>query len=381
MKINKYFSILLLSALTLPTFMACDSDTDSNPVFHEAPTFVLNEPAYAPNNTYNLAVPGATVQLTCNQPDYGFPVATTYFVQVAFDNEFTEANYVELGSTFNNTKVAIEASELNASLLELWNTVHEGEEIPTEPQSIYVRLRAVVTGQTIGNSLSNVINLPKVLMTADVVSLELPEYMYLAGTMSEWKFVKMAKVYGLNGQYFRVVYLEDGGSFKFGTKDGEWLGYTDSRLTIVDNANAGVSDDGGNIKLAKGGWYTIAIKTAVKNKDYAFTMTISPAAVYVTGACADGKWEKLDEWKFTASDKGTLVSHALTAAGEVRMFVDAGFDWWRTEFTLEKGSTIYYREVDIPDNWATNVGSDYSIAGTVGMVIELDFNKGTGSTK
>lgn len=88
----------------------------------------------------------------------------------------------------------------------------------------------------------------------------------------------------------------------------------------------------------------------------------------------------LDEWQFTDSGKGTLVSPALAAAGEVRMCIDAGIDWWRTEFTLKDGE-IYYRDLNIVDNWEADTGAEYSIKGTPGMVIELDFNKGTGSTK
>lgn len=380
---KKFFNILLLSALTLPFFTACDSDTDSNPIFHEASSFVLNESAYAANNVYNLGVSGSTVQLTCNQPDYGFPVATTYNVQVAFDETFTEGNFVELGSAFYNTRIEVDAAELNTSLVELWNTVHEGEDIPTEPVSTYVRLRAGVTGQSIGNSLSNVICLPKVLMSTSTDGLTVPEFMYLAGTMSDWSFVKMAKVFGLDGQYYRVVYLADGGSFKFGTKENEYLGYNDPRLTVVDDAEAGVSgdNDDANIQVTKGGWYLITMKTAVKGKDYAFTLTLAPAKVYVLGACAAETWAMSEDWRFTDSGNGTLVSPPLSGSGEVRMCVDAGLDWWRTEFTFEKGSTLYFRNVDIPANWAENVGADYSIAGSAGMVIEIDFNKGTGVAK
>lgn len=381
MKINKFFSILLLSALAMPVFTACDSDTDSNPVFHEASTFVLNESAYAANNTYSLGVSGTTIDLTCNQPDYGFPVATTYAVQAAFDNSFAEGSFVEMSSTFNNTRISIDASELNTSLVELWNTMHEGEDVPTEATSIYIRLRAVVTGQTIGNSISNVICLPKVLMSTSVDTLTPPEFMWLAGTMSEWGWVNMAPVYGLEGQYYRVVYFADGGSFKFGTKENEWLGFSEPRLTLNDNANAGVSEDGdGNIVIGKGGWYLITMKTAVKGKDYAFTMNIDPAKVYIIGACEGGNWSMMESWMFTDSGNGTLVSPPLAAAGEVRMCVDAGLDWWRTEFTL-KGNEIYYRDLNIVNNWAEDAGSEFSIAGTAGMVIELDFNNGTGSTK
>lgn len=379
---NKFFNILLISALTLPFFTACESDTDSNPLFHEPTEFVLNEPAYAANNIYNLGTAGTTVQLNCNQPDYGFPVATTYAVQVAFDEMFEEGNYLELGSTFTNTHIAIDAAELNSSLLELWSTVNEDVDVPTEAISVYVRLRAVVTGQSIGNILSNVVCLPKVQINADASSLSIPEYMWLAGTMSNWGWVTMAPVYGLEGQYYRVVYLEDNGAFKFGTKENEWLGYTDSRLEIVDNANAGVSGENNdaNIQVSKGGWYLITMKTAVKGKDYAFTLTIAPAKVYIIGACEGGNWALLDEWQFTDSGNGTLVSPALAAAGEVRMCVDAGIDWWHTEFTLKDGE-IYYRDLNIIDNWEADAGAEYSIKGTPGMVIELDFNKGTGTTK
>ena len=378
---NKFFNILLLSALTLPFFTACESDTDSNPVFHEATEFVLNEPAYAANNTYDLGIAGTTVQLTCNQPDYGFPVATTYAVQVTFDESFEEENYIELGSTFTNTHIAIEAAELNSSLLELWSTQHEGEDVPTEAISIYVRLRAVVSGQNIGKILSNTICLSKVKMNNEE-TLSLPEYMWLAGTMSDWSWVTMAPVYGLEGQYYRIVYLEDGGSFKFGTKEGEWLGYNDSRLTVNDNANAGVSGDNndGNIQVTKGGYYLITMKTVAKGNDYAFTMNIAPAKVYIIGACEGGNWALLDEWMFTDKGNGILVSPALVVAGEVRMCVDAGIDWWRTEFTLKSETEIHYRNMNIIDSW-TEAGADYSIAGAPGMVIELNFNAGTGEVK
>lgn len=377
---NRFFNILLLSALILPFFTACESDTDSNPVFHEATEFVLNEPAYAANNTYKLGIAGTTVQLTCNQPDYGFPVATTYTVQATFDETFGEENYVELGSTFNNTHIAIDAAELNSSLLELWNTLHEEEEVPTEAVSIYIRLSAVVTGQNLGKILSNTICLPKVQMSNEE-SLSLPAYMWLAGTMSDWDWVTMAPVYGLAGQYYRIVYLEDGGAFKFGTKEGEWLGYSDPRLTINDNAEAGISEaEGGNITFAKGGWYLITMKTAAKGNDYAFTMNIAPAKVYIIGACEGGNWSMLPEWMFTDKGNGILVSPALAASGEVRMCVDAGVDWWRTEFTLKDGE-IYYRDLNIISSWADDAGADYSIAGEAGKVIELNFNDGTGEMK
>lgn len=379
MKIKTFFHKWLLAAFSFMALTACNSDTDSNPIFHEAPEFHLNESAYAANNTYSLGIQGSTIDLTCNQPDYGFPVATTYAVQAAFDNAFAEGKFIELGSMFNNTRIRVDASELNASLIELWNTLHEEQELPTEAVSVYIRLRAVVTGQNIGNSLSNAICLPRVQISAAVTTLPLPENMWLAGTMSNWSWIKAAPVYGLEGQYYRVVYLADGGNFKFGTKENEWLGFSDPRLTLNDNANAGLSEnEDGNIVVSKGGWYLITMKTAVKGKEYAFTINVAPAKVYVIGACEGGNWALTSDWMFTDSGRGTLISPPLAAAGELRMCVDAGLDWWRTEFTL-KGNEIYYRDLNIVNNWAEDAGAEYSVAGTAGMVIELDFNNGTGT--
>lgn len=392
MKTNKILTMLWLAVLALPFFTACDSDTDSNPIFHEAPTFVLNESAYAINNTYDLSTANTTVTITCNQPDYGFPVATTYIVQLAFEAEafdMGEDNFTELGTQFNNTRISIDANELNTTLGELYNSLHEGEDLPTNPVAVYIRLRAIVTGQTIGNSISNVICLPSVLMSP-AQTLALPEHMWLAGSMNGWEHKPMPQVHGLNGQYYMIIRLEDNGQFKFGTKEGEWLGANDSRLTIVNNTSGNVEDDGSdnhNINFSKGGWYVIHWKTVVKGTDYAFTMTVSEAKVYLIGSCVNqDSWGFSDEFIFTESTdeegNAVLVSPMLPTDNEVRMAVNAGIDgidWWRTEFTLESGATIVYRdsEHNCDNNWSGDVGAKYSISAP-GKKIQMNFNAGTG---
>ncbi len=74
---KKISNILLAATFTLPLFTACETDNDSNPILNEPDTFTLNTPAYAANNVYDLKN-AQTVELTCSQPDYGFPAATTY---------------------------------------------------------------------------------------------------------------------------------------------------------------------------------------------------------------------------------------------------------------------------------------------------------------
>ncbi len=54
-----FFKLMLLPAMVLPLlFTSCSDDNDSNPTLdlsHVADGFVLNTPAYAENNTYDLA--------------------------------------------------------------------------------------------------------------------------------------------------------------------------------------------------------------------------------------------------------------------------------------------------------------------------------------
>ena len=74
---KKISNILLAVTFALPLFTACETDNDSNPILNEPDTFTLNTPAYAANNVYDLKN-AQSVELTCSQPDYGFPAATTY---------------------------------------------------------------------------------------------------------------------------------------------------------------------------------------------------------------------------------------------------------------------------------------------------------------
>ena len=116
---KKISNILLAVTFALPLFTACETDNDSNPILNEPDTFTLNTPAYAANNVYDLKN-AQSVELTCSQPDYGFPAATTYTVQASFEQDFKEAtddskaNYTVLENTYPTAKMNVDASELNS---------------------------------------------------------------------------------------------------------------------------------------------------------------------------------------------------------------------------------------------------------------------------
>ena len=146
---KKISNILLAVTFALPLFTACETDNDSNPILNEPDTFTLNTPAYAANNVYDLKN-AQSVELTCSQPDYGFPAATTYTVQASFEQDFIEAtdeskaNYTVLESTSPTAKINVDASELNNALLDLWTAVNgEQAELPTEPVAVYIHRRFV----------------------------------------------------------------------------------------------------------------------------------------------------------------------------------------------------------------------------------------------
>ena len=174
---KKISNILLAVTFALPLFTACETDNDSNPILNEPDTFTLNTPAYAANNVYDLKN-AQTVELTCSQPDYGFPAATTYTVQASFEQDFIEAtdeskaNYTVLESTSPTAKINVDASELNNALLDLWTAVNgEQAELPTEPVAVYIRLKANITSSGKGVCFSNVIELPNVLISKSTSSL------------------------------------------------------------------------------------------------------------------------------------------------------------------------------------------------------------------
>ncbi len=387
-----------MPALVLPLlFTSCSDDNDSNPTLdlsHAADGFVLNTPAYAENNTYDLAS-ASSLTLTCSQPNYGgIPYVVRYYVQVAIDQKFltdTLTEHKELSTSYTTAKMAVDATELNSTLVDMFQAANPDTSVP-ESMPVYVRLRAVIDGTAnpyLGQSYSNIITLPSVKATYKAPDAEFPENLFVVGSSiqeawSSWKIVP--PVYGLTGNYYTMVYVPDGGAFKWGTFNNDWRGY--SRFTAVnDNAGAEISEDGdGNLKVAHGGWFVLHFvgELSADKKNINYSLNVYPGAAYIIGATAGGAWTDSDAaWELTApaDQTGTWESPAFTGDGELRAYIKIpGIDWWRTEFTLYKGN-CYWRAIDIPANWAENVGADYSVAGSAGQKLYVNFDMNTGEVK
>ena len=206
----KHILSLLLVSLTLPFFAACSEDTGSNPHLQDAASFVLNEPAFAANNVYDLKH-AQYVELTTSQPAYGFPASTVYTVEVSLTGD--SASFIALPTTHTTARLHVPASELNDAILKLAGSV-----TPTTALPVFIRLRANIYGnENLGKSLSNTIRLPQVLPYAPQVTATLPEKMYITGSFpaaDNWsKWVMLNPAYGKAGYFYGVVYFSANAEF------------------------------------------------------------------------------------------------------------------------------------------------------------------------
>lgn len=380
------FSILSLIGCGLPLLTACNTDRDDNPTLYEAESFSLETPE---DKVYDLGESQDVVVLTCVQPAYGFTAATTYSVQVSLDDSFVdeteeaEANYKVLSTTYTSTTISLKPAELNTAVVDLWKQKNpDAANYIGTVTPVYFRLTAMITGSELGNSVSNVIKVNQVKLGEVVSTLEPPEAMYLVGSSigTAWgTWQPMIRVNGLAGEFWRMVYFDDGAEFKFGKFEQDWNGYSNIH-SFNDYAGAGLSDNGGNIKVNKGGWYVVYLVAEVDGDNYRYTMNFYNPDVYVFGNTI-GDWNYNEAYKFSVPEdkNGSFVSPALTATGEVRMCIKANTDWWRLEFTLKDGTTIFYRENNAVNNGWTDLGEEYSLTANPGQKISLNFTEETGS--
>lgn len=369
----------------LPFMASCETDTDSNPTLQHPTSFVLNTPAYAENNVYDLAN-SESVNLTTTQPDYGFPVVTTYEVQVSLNQAFTEVtgaevpetvNYETLMSTYDKANMDVSAEEMNNAIVSLYQQDFGGD--PSgKVLDVYVRLAAHVANADNSYCYSNVIKLPVVVSYIATM----PKVVYVAAESihggTEGK--ALAPVFGLDAQWYGMVYMSAGASLTWGDADAQDNGA--AVTTFDDQADAGLSEaaDGG-IAFANAGWYVLHFSASIADNTLTSKLTVYPGEAYVIGTVmSQSTWGHDPATQLTApaDASGEWVSPEFLAGGELRASIKVpGLDWWRTEFTLYKGD-LYWRNCDMPDNWAVNVGSDYSVSCSVGQKLYVNFDYDTG---
>ena len=376
----------LLVVMSLFLMTACSDDNDSNPTIQSPTEFKLNTPALA-NTPIDLAN-SSKIMLTCSQPNYGYTASVQYTVQVATDENMTDA--VELSETSSSAKVAINASSLASALTNIF--VEKGKTEADFPMDVkaYFRLKAnivtsngnVVEGTEI---LSNVVSLNKIHLLFSLPPVNLPSHIYVVGNFCDWKFdncFDMVQVYGTDNTFWRLVYIDESGIKLNSAQEfnGNEKGY--AGITVSGDCKDDIIDKDGNIASSKPGWYLVIVTTSVVNREIHYDVQFNKPTIWLIGPAAgsDDFAEEAEGWSFTVptTKDGEFVSPAFVGsvpAGTdkgVRMYVKIpGHDWWHSEFVTLDGK-IKYRATGGDQDRAT---------GNVGQQVHLNIAKGTGEIK
>ena len=377
-------ALLVVMSLTLMT--ACSDDNDSNPSIQTPTEFKLNTPALV-NTPIDLAN-SSKIMLTCSQPNYGYTASVQYTVQVATDENMTDA--VELSETSSSAKVAVNAASLASALTNIF--VEKGKTEADFPMDVkaYFRLKAnivtsngnVVEGTEI---LSNVVSLNKIHLLFSLPPVNLPSHIYVVGNFCDWKFdncFDMVQVYGTDNTFWRLVYIDESGIKLNSAQEfnGNEKGY--AGITVSGDCKDDIIDKDGNIASSKPGWYLVIVTTSVVNREIHYDVQFNKPTIWLIGPAAgsDDFAEEAEGWSFTVptTKDGEFVSPAFVGsvpAGTdkgVRMYVKIpGHDWWHSEFVTLDGK-IKYRATGGDQDRAT---------GSVGQQVHLNISKGTGEIK
>ena len=372
----------------LPFMASCETDTDSNPMLQKPTSFVLNTPAYAADNVYDLAN-SESVNLTTTQPDYGYPAITVYEVQVSVDKAFKDVttldvpeniDYETLSNSYTTANMDVNATELNNAVVSLYQAANNGADPSGREMPVYVRLLAHVNGVNDSYCCSNVITLDKVVVSYIAV---LPTDVYVAGPSirggSEPK--ELGAVYGVEGEWYGMVYMTAGSSLAYGEAGSQ----TTVPNTVEDQANSGATANADGVTFSNAGWYALHLKITIEDNSLKSTLTVYPGVAAVTGVATGGFVGDAGygDWTMEAPGdaSGEWVSKAFTASGELRAYISIpGLDWWRTEFTIYNGS-LYWRDADIAQSWAENVGAAYSVTCAPGQQLHVNFDYDTAEVK
>lgn len=378
MKKNILSSMLLLAGLSF--FTACDDDRDSNPIIQQPTEFVLNTPAYA-STTIDLASSTETINMSWSQPDYGFPVVATYYVQVSTSGEFTHsvdeadadktgtivADYVQLdGVTTCTTEITPAIFDKALNQLCKWAE----DAVPTT-LDLYVRVKSCINTASengLYEIISNVVNMsvsPYYMVLKDA----LPGVWYLTGgcigdcgwnnsqagigtsliPMSIVKDFEYDKKTG-SGQFEFTGYFPKGAEFKIIKTPGDWDNYvfcgggSAGKTTLRKSGDA----DPGNITLPGAGYYKITVDDA---KETCTIEAIEDTPDVYEAMCITGdfaSWEDKAMYPASAAEN-EKVSDDLAAHNHIWIYPKEGY------LKLDAGSGVKFK---ISGSWDVNWGSD-----------------------
>lgn len=387
-------ALLLICAVCF--FTACSDDNDENPVVKSPTTFHLNTPALAANGIYDLTH-SKSIELTCSQPDYGYPAVTRYTVEVATSADMSDAR--ALSGSYTTAKIEVDAAELASTLTELYLAKGMSEHQFPLTAPVYIRVKAVQTTadnkEIEGTAItSNTIELSKVYFAFSLPPVTVPEKLYLVGSFNKWSWDNALEMIPVNGSpniFWHLVYLDGEGNsagVKFNSDkayNGNEAGFEKITINPASDNAADIINAKGNIGSSKPGWYLMIVECTVVGRDIKYNVTFNKPNVYLQGVCtAAGGWDLIPDNLFsvpTTAD-GEFVSPAIGNAVSggpsgsdpgVRICVKIpNADWWKAEFI------VYDKKIAYRGN-----GGDQTprVAGAVGQKVYLNFTKETGEIK
>ena len=387
-------ALLLICAVCF--FTACSDDNDENPVVKSPTTFHLNTPALAANGIYDLTH-SKSIELTCSQPDYGYPAVTRYTVEVATSADMSDAR--ALSGSYTTAKIEVDAAELASTLTELYLAKGMSEHQFPLTAPVYIRVKAVQTTadnkEIEGTAItSNTIELSKVYFAFSLPPVTVPEKLYLVGSFNKWSWDNALEMIPVNGSpniFWHLVYLDGEGNsagVKFNS-DKVWnknaAGFEKITINPASDNAADIINANGNIGSSKPGWYLMIVECTVVGRDIKYNVTFNKPNVYLQGVCtAAGGWDLIPDNLFSvpATADGEFVSPAIGNAVSggpsgsdpgVRICVKIpNTEWWKAEFI------VYDKKIAYRGN-----GGDQTprVAGAVGQKVYLNFTKETGEIK
>jgi hypothetical protein len=293
--------------------------------------------------------------------------------------------------SFTGTDIILTAGDFKFRYSDGWKIVLDGEVVRVNTNFGGTVAALVPGGANIANTVVGKYTITvtwnldggttaTVTKTGDYTPPAYPSAMYIVGSATAYGWdapgtypnALMHKCAGgapTEGIFWKICYLTGGEGFKLAANG--WgdpnLGFGD--VDEYDATGVTVSDAGGNMSVATSGMYIVVLNL----RDNLKKVSVKEAEVYGIGNAFGGLWdEAVPAYKFTIDNVAkTLVSPALTAADNVRMYAEHAWipAWWNAEFNLYAG-VIEYRN---------DGGDQTAVPGTVGQVFTLHFDDNTGS--
>lgn len=366
-------------------FTACDEDRDSNPTVKSPTTFVLNKPAIS-NAVIDLANSGK-INVTCSQPDYGFPANTDYSLEASLNANMEDA--FEVVTAQKSAVLGIDAASMAATLTDKIKATGKNEADFPVNVKVYLRAKAVqVTayGTAIKGTeiMSNIVELSQVLVEYSLPPVKIPEQLYVVGNFNGWKWdtaPAMVPVHSAPNVFWRMVWVDNVG-IKFNSEKTWNDNVVEYDKAVVGGELVGdiLKGDNGNFKSSTPGWYLVIVTMSVSNGKIIYNVDFNKPEVWLMGPVTpEAGWAEKEEgcsFEVPATKDGEFVSpafaHASNEDAGLRAYVKVpGFDWWKSEFMVFNKKLVY-----------RGAGDDQErIVVSAGQKLYINFSNDTGDIK